>query len=172
AVLDLKSRIAITRLGQRVRASGGADLGGSGAGTDPASLRRLGQVMSHWFPAAARFSGPQASIQSWRGALVMSDDGLPCIGASRLPGLWLNLAHGAAGWAMACGAARHLADAITHPSTEAPADAPGRVVPAPRGRIGRPRSEFQSVTPLPSVDERVCTLRTTCDAGLHLHSNR
>ncbi len=129
AVLDLKSRIAITRLGQRVRASGGADLGGSAAGTDPASLRRLGQVMSHWFPAAARFSGPQASIQSWRGALVMSEDGLPCIGASRLPGLWLNLAHGAAGWAMACGAARHLANAIAHPSAEGPATAfaPSRV---------------------------------------------
>lgn len=116
AVLDLKSRVAITRLGQRVRVSGGADLGGSAAGTDPASLRRLGQVLSHWFPAAARFSGPQASVQSWRGALVVSNDGLPVIGPSRLPGLWLNLAHGAAGWAMACGAARRLADAITQPA--------------------------------------------------------
>jgi D-amino-acid dehydrogenase len=115
AVLDLRTRIAITRLGQRVRAAGGTDLGGSAAGTDPASLRRLGQVLSHWFPAAARFSGPQASVQSWRGALVMSDDGLPVIGASRLPGLWLNLAHGAAGWAMACGAARLLAGAISSP---------------------------------------------------------
>ncbi len=119
AVLDLKSRVAITRLGQRVRASGGADLGGSAAGTDPASLRRLGQVLSHWFPAAARFSGPQASVQSWRGALVVSNDGLPAIGPSRLPGLWLNLAHGAAGWAMACGAARRLADAITRPTASA-----------------------------------------------------
>ncbi len=113
AVLDLKARIAIARLGQRVRASGGADLGGSAAGTDPASLRRLGQVLSHWFPAAARFSGPQASVQNWRGALVMSHDGLPLIGPSRLPGLWLNLAHGASGWAMACGAARLLADALS-----------------------------------------------------------
>lgn len=112
AVLDLRSRVAITRLGQRVRAAGGADLGGPGAGTDPASLRRLGQVMAHWFPAAARFTGQQASIQSWRGALVMSRDGLPVIGPSRLPGLWLNLAHGPAGWAMAWGAARRLADAL------------------------------------------------------------
>jgi len=119
AVLDLKSRVAITRLGQRVRASGGTDLGGSAAGTDPASVRRLGQVLSHWFPAAARFSGPQASVQSWRGALVMSNDGLPAIGPSRLPGLWLNLAHGATGWAMACGAARRLADAITRPTSGA-----------------------------------------------------
>ena len=129
AVLDLKSRVAITRLGQRVRASGGADLGGSAAGTDPASLRRLGQVLSHWFPAAARFSGPQASVQSWRGALVMSNDGLPAIGPSRLPGLWLNLAHGAAGWAMACGAARRLADAITQttPGADLTPFAPSRL---------------------------------------------
>lgn len=112
AVFDLRSRVAITRLGQRVRAAGGTDLGGPGAGTDPASLRRLGQVMAHWFPAAARYSGLQASVQSWRGALVMSNDGLPLIGPSRLPGLWLNLAHGAAGWAMAWGAARRLADAL------------------------------------------------------------
>jgi len=102
-----------------VRASGGTDLGGSAAGTDPASVRRLGQVLSHWFPAAARFSGPQASVQSWRGALVVSNDGLPAIGPSRLPGLWLNLAHGAAGWAMACGAARRLSDAITRPTSGA-----------------------------------------------------
>src|SRR5690606_30606733 len=99
AVLDLHSRVAITRLGQRVRAAGGTDLGGRGAGRDRARLRRRGQVMPHWFPAAARLSGQHASVQSWRGALVMSNDGLPLIGPSRLPGLWLNLAHGAAGWA-------------------------------------------------------------------------
>lgn len=129
AVLDLKARVAIARLGQRVRASGGADLGGSAAGTDPASVHRLGQVLSHWFPAAARFSGPQASVQSWRGAIVVSNDGLPLIGPSRLPGLWLNLAHGAAGWAMACGAARRLADAIPHGAAQAQATpfSPARV---------------------------------------------
>ena len=132
-VLDLRSRVAITRLGQRVRAAGGADLGGPGAGTDPAALRRLGQVMAHWFPAAARFTGQQASVQSWRGAQVMSRDGLPVIGPSRLPGLWLNLAHGAAGWAMAWGAARRLANAVGGVSPAEPHEGLASFAPARLG---------------------------------------
>jgi D-amino-acid dehydrogenase len=42
----------------------------------------------------------------------MLPDGPPVLGASRLPGLWLNLGHGDSGWTTACGSARALADAI------------------------------------------------------------
>jgi D-amino-acid dehydrogenase len=34
------------------------------------------------------------------------------IGASRVPGVWLNLGHGSSGWALACGSARLLADGL------------------------------------------------------------
>ena len=40
----------------------------------------------------------------------MLPDGPPVIGASGLPGIWLNLGHGSSGWALSCGSARVLAD--------------------------------------------------------------
>ena len=43
----------------------------------------------------------------------MLPDGPPVLGASGVPGLWLNLGHGSSGWALACGSARVVADAIS-----------------------------------------------------------
>lgn len=121
-VLDLQTGVAIARLGQRVRASGGWDLGGEAGAPEHPAIARLAQAMSHWFPAAARLGGTQSALQSWRGATLVSRDGLPVIGASSVPGVWLNLAHGTMGWALACGAARHLADTMTSGSSVAQAD--------------------------------------------------
>jgi D-amino-acid dehydrogenase len=42
----------------------------------------------------------------------MLPDGPPLIGASGIPGLWLNLGHGSSGWALSCGSARVLADLV------------------------------------------------------------
>lgn len=42
----------------------------------------------------------------------MTPDGLPIIGASGIPGVWLNLGHGDSGWTLACGSARAVADCI------------------------------------------------------------
>jgi D-amino-acid dehydrogenase len=51
-------------------------------------------------------------VQVWRGARPTLPDGAPVIGASGVPGLWLNAGHGASGWSQACGSARALADQI------------------------------------------------------------
>jgi D-amino-acid dehydrogenase len=42
----------------------------------------------------------------------MRPDGPPVIGATDLPGVWVNLGHGSSGWALACGSARLLADQL------------------------------------------------------------
>lgn len=42
----------------------------------------------------------------------MLPDGPPAIGATGVPGVWLNAGHGSSGWALACGSARMVADAI------------------------------------------------------------
>jgi D-amino-acid dehydrogenase len=42
----------------------------------------------------------------------MLPDGPPVLGASGLPGIWLNLGHGSSGWALSCGSARIVADAM------------------------------------------------------------
>jgi D-amino-acid dehydrogenase len=43
----------------------------------------------------------------------MLPDGPPLLGASGIDGIWLNLGHGSSGWALACGSARVLADAVS-----------------------------------------------------------
>ena len=42
----------------------------------------------------------------------MSDDGRPIIGATTVPGLYVNTGHGALGWTMAMGSGQLLADQI------------------------------------------------------------
>ena len=115
AVIDARHQVSITRLGQRVRVSGGAELGRSDKATHPSTLRGLYQVLSDWFPGGTQLSG---SVQEWRGARPSLPDGPPVVGASGLPGLWLNLGHGASGWSLACGSARALADTIAGRSAD------------------------------------------------------
>lgn len=109
SVLDSHQQVSITRLGQRVRIAGGAELGGMGAEHHAATLQRLYQTMNVWFPGGALLS---SGLQVWRGARPMSPDGAPVVGASGVPGLWLNTGHGAGGWALASGCARAVADLI------------------------------------------------------------
>jgi D-amino-acid dehydrogenase len=109
AVMDERYKVAISRLGMRVRVAGSAELGGSLDTMNPASLQTLYKVLHDWFPGAVTL---QAGVQQWKGARPMLPDGPPIIGASGVPGVWLNLGHGSSGWALSCGSARVLADLV------------------------------------------------------------
>ena len=112
AVLDAAHGVSIARLGHRIRVAGGSDFGIPTGQLSPATLRRLYAVLSDWFPGAVRLGGPRGSVQEWQGPQASLPDGLPALGASKLPGVWLNVGHGNAGWSMACGSARILADQL------------------------------------------------------------
>ena len=107
AVMDERYKVAISRLGLRVRVAGSAELGGSPGTLNPASLKTLYKVLQDWFPGAVTLQG---GVQQWKGARPMMPDGPPIIGSSGIPGVWLNLGHGSSGWALSCGSARVLAD--------------------------------------------------------------
>ena len=106
AVMDERFKVAISRLGTRVRVAGSAELGGRLDQLRPAALDTLYKVLHDWFPGSAQL----AQVQRWKGARPMLPDGPPILGASGLPGIWLNLGHGSSGWALSCGSARVLAD--------------------------------------------------------------
>ncbi len=108
-VMDERYKVAISRLGQRVRVAGSAEIGGWPDVLNERAVQTLYKVLDDWFPGAARRSN---GAQVWKGARPMLPDGPPVIGASGLPGLWLNLGHGSSGWALSCGSARLLADQI------------------------------------------------------------
>ncbi len=110
ALMDERFKVAISRLGNRVRVAGSAEIGGSLENKRAASLQTLYKVLHDWFPGAAQLANTGASVQEWKGARPMLPDGPPIIGDSGIPGLWLNLGHGSSGWALSCGSARALAD--------------------------------------------------------------
>ena len=110
AVVDERYKTVISRLGNRVRVAGSAELGGAPDKKNEGVLQTLYKVLHDWFPGAAHLS---SGVQEWKGARPMLPDGVPILGYSGLAGLWLNLGHGSSGWALSCGSARLLADQIS-----------------------------------------------------------
>jgi D-amino-acid dehydrogenase len=109
ALMDERYKVAISRLGQRVRVAGSAEVGGRADHMRLDTLRTLYRVLDEWFPG----STVTREAQHWKGARPMLPDGPPVLGESGAPGVWLNLGHGSSGWALACGSARVLAERIS-----------------------------------------------------------
>jgi D-amino-acid dehydrogenase len=114
AVVDTASQVAIVRLGNRIRVSGGASLGRPMTTSDEQSFRPLYRALNTHFPGAANL---REGVQAWTGSSLFIGDGLPLIGPTPLPGVLLNTGHGHNGWGMACGSARLLADLIGNKPT-------------------------------------------------------
>src|SRR5206468_1162759 len=72
AVMDERYKVAISRLGLRVRVAGSAELGGSLGSLNPASLQTLYKVLQDWFPGAVTL---RSGVQQWKGARPMLPDG-------------------------------------------------------------------------------------------------
>ena len=110
ALMDERYKVAISRLGNRVRVAGSAEIGGSPSVKRAAAIQTLYKVLHDWFPGAAQIRNTGATVQEWKGARPMLPDGPPVLGATGIPGVWLNLGHGSSGWALSCGSARAVAD--------------------------------------------------------------
>ncbi|WP_423197277.1 MULTISPECIES: D-amino acid dehydrogenase [unclassified Cupriavidus] len=106
ALMDESYKVAITRMGNRLRVAGTAELGTRKLDLRPDALRTLIRVARDWFPVAGAWQ--EATL--WAGARPMLPDGPPLIGATSVPGLFLNLGHGSTGWAMSCGSGKIAAD--------------------------------------------------------------
>ncbi len=108
ALMDERYKVAISRLGNRVRVAGSAELGGAPKKHNAAAIETLYKVLHDWFPGVARLS----QAQRWKGARPMLPDGPPVLGKSGIDGVWLNLGHGSSGWALSCGSARLVAEML------------------------------------------------------------
>lgn len=108
SVMDETYKVAITRMGNRLRVAGTAELGTQGLKLRDSALSTLMKVASDWFPGAAAYR----KAQFWVGARPMLPDGPPVLGPSPVPNLFLNTGHGSTGWVMACGSGKVLADVI------------------------------------------------------------
>jgi D-amino-acid dehydrogenase len=106
-VMDETFKIAITRLGDRIRVGGMAEI--SAFSTDLPDKRRatLEMSVSELFPG-----GDLGRATFWSGLRPMTPDGTPVIGRAGFDNLYLNTGHGTLGWTMACGSGRVLADLV------------------------------------------------------------
>jgi len=107
-VMDETYKIAITRLGDRIRVGGMAEIAGYNRDLPPSRKATLVYSVEDLFGGA----GDQTQASFWSGLRPMTPDGTPVIGATRFSNLFLNTGHGTLGWTMACGSGRLLADLI------------------------------------------------------------
>ena len=108
-VMDETYKIAITRLGDRIRVGGTAEIAGYDLSLHEGRRKALVHSVSDLFPG----SGDFGAATFWAGLRPMTPDGTPIIGTSRFPNLYLNTGHGTLGWTMACGSARVLSDIVS-----------------------------------------------------------
>lgn len=108
-VMDETYKIAITRLGNRIRVGGTAELSGYNLKLHPARQETLEHSARDLFPQGGDFS----RAEFWTGLRPMTPDGTPIIGPTPYANLLLNTGHGTLGWTMACGSGRVLTDLIS-----------------------------------------------------------
>ena len=109
-VADETYKVAITRLGDRIRAGGTAELSGYNSTLRPGRRATLEHSVGTLFAGACDFS----KAVFWTGLRPNTPDGTPIIGNSRRYGnLWLNTGHGTLGWTMSCGSGRLISDLIS-----------------------------------------------------------
>ena len=107
-VMDETYKVAITRLGDRIRVGGTAELSGYDLTLRQARRDTLEHSVSDLFPGG----GDVARAEFWCGLRPMTPDGTPVVGPTPYRNLHLNTGHGTLGWTMACGSAQMLADLI------------------------------------------------------------
>jgi D-amino-acid dehydrogenase len=117
-VMDETYKVAITRLGDRIRVGGTAELSGYRVELSPERRITLERSLRDLFPHGGDIGG--ASF--WSGLRPMTPDGPPIIGPTRYSNLHLNTGHGTLGWTMACGAARITADRLLGRPSEIPTE--------------------------------------------------
>jgi D-amino-acid dehydrogenase len=108
-VLDETYKVAITRLGDRIRVGGMAEISGYNRKLDPRRRETLEMVVESLFPGA----GATQEAEFWTGMRPMTPDSTPIIGGTSFANLWLNTGHGTLGWTMACGSGQVLADIMS-----------------------------------------------------------
>lgn len=102
--VDPAQGLAIARIGQRVRVTGGLAIT-TGQGRARPDYEALHRGLQHWFPGSVLHQ----QLQQGQSRRALAADGLPVLGASGMPGVWLNLSPGGLGWGLACGGALALA---------------------------------------------------------------
>lgn len=105
---DEAHKTVITRLGDRLRAAGTAELAGYDLTLRPSRVATLQHVVRDLFPRA----GDIDRAEPWTGLRPMTPDNPPALGETPYANLFLNTGHGTLGWTLSCGSGKVVADII------------------------------------------------------------
>ncbi|KQM17262.1 amino acid dehydrogenase [Sphingomonas sp. Leaf24] len=108
-LLDESYKVAITRLGDRIRVGGMAEISGFNNDLPEARRATLEYSLGSLFPGA----GDTSRASFWSGLRPMTPDSTPVVGPTKFGNLFLNTGHGTLGWTMACGSAAVIADLMS-----------------------------------------------------------
>jgi D-amino-acid dehydrogenase len=109
SLTDEAFKIVISRLGNRLRAAGTAELTGYDTTINPVRCASIAGRIRDLFPA---LNGVTAA-DYWTGLRPATPNNVPVIGRTKLKNLYLNTGHGTLGWTLACGSASVLADLVS-----------------------------------------------------------
>jgi D-amino-acid dehydrogenase len=109
ALMDEAYKVAIARMGSRIRIAGLADFGWRSPELRESALRTLIKIGDDWFPQAANYH----AAQFWCGTRPMLPDGPPLLGATPIKNIFVNIGHGPTGWSMAAGSGKLVADVVS-----------------------------------------------------------
>lgn len=119
SLIDDGLKIAVSRLGDRLRVAGTIELGGFDLSLDtPLAKKRcemLVRRVEEVFPGVADTRTPEegGEPQFWCGLRPATPTNVPLIGRTRVGRLWINAGHGTLGWTHGAGSGRALAELIS-----------------------------------------------------------
>ncbi|GAA4324194.1 D-amino acid dehydrogenase [Pigmentiphaga soli] len=109
SLTDDEFKLVFSRLGDRLRIAGTAELNGYNLALNPVRCEAIVRRTLEVFPGMSR---PELASY-WTGLRPATPGNVPYIGKSRVAGLYLNTGHGTLGWTHGCGSGRALAELIS-----------------------------------------------------------
>lgn len=108
SLIDDEYKIAMSRLGNRLRVAGTAELNGYDRTLNSVRCELLTWRAQQLFPGACDYEHPRY----WTGLRPMTPSNVPLIGATRVTRLYVNTGHGTLGWTMGVGSGQLIADVV------------------------------------------------------------
>jgi len=109
SITDDAKKIVFTRLGDRLRVAGTAELSGYNLELNRVRCEALTRRAGDWFGDAIA----SARAEYWTGLRPATPSNVPLIGKTRYPNLYINAGHGTLGWTMAAGSGKALAEIVS-----------------------------------------------------------
>jgi D-amino-acid dehydrogenase len=109
SLTDDAHKLVFSRLGDRLRIAGTAELNGYNTEINRARCEAIVKRTLELFPGA----GDPSKAQFWAGLRPATPSNIPCVGRTKYPNLFLDTGHGTLGWTFACGSGRALADIVS-----------------------------------------------------------